>query len=159
MSSLLGSRRKAQQSRLASQALYNNLDLSFGMKNEEKRSLLSSLVNSKDLPRREEVRKLVFSSGGLISLDYRRTLWPVLLGIIDVDAFDARKIEGTKPNVQKDLSTIKHDVNRSFYHLNSAEISIQEGIEQKKEILFDIITNVLNLNMDFYYYQGVLLYP
>ncbi|TVY80579.1 GTPase-activating protein gyp10 [Lachnellula suecica] len=104
----------------------------------------------------EALRTLATSEGGLVSDDFRRQAWPLLLGFSSRDGdvkpedkdFDSWK----KLPKHRDEDQVQLDVNRSFIYYPNDQST--KELDHRKEELSDLITEVLRRHQYLCYFQG-----
>ncbi|KAG3121365.1 hypothetical protein PI124_g2337 [Phytophthora idaei] len=101
-----------------------------------------------------EVRRLAITPKGLVSEEFRRELWPFLLGG-DGAKQNGRSITGNgSAEAHRDAAQVEKDVERSLWHYDVLQGLKESERRVKRRALTQIILGVLNANDELFYFQG-----
>ncbi|CAH0477296.1 unnamed protein product [Peronospora belbahrii] len=104
-----------------------------------------------------QVRQLAIAPKGLVSNEFRRDLWPFLLGCKDDTCAELNGSRYTRNNsieTRLDAAQVEKDVDRSLWHYDILQ-GIQESERQdKRRALTQLILGVLDANNELHYFQG-----
>ncbi|CAG9318721.1 TBC1D20 [Blepharisma stoltei] len=99
-----------------------------------------------------KLKELCVAPNGLISNDYRKQIWPLLLEIDNISDFMANWKDIDLSNSYSDI--IQRDIDRSLYNFDICE-SYNEEIRKNLRIeLSNIVNGVIKHNPDLHYFQG-----
>ncbi|KAL4125210.1 hypothetical protein PRIC2_008795 [Phytophthora ramorum] len=104
-----------------------------------------------------QVRRLAITPKGLVSGEFRKELWPFLLGN-DATA-SAAQIEhphtgNSSLEAHRDAAQIEKDVERSLWHYDVLQGLKESERRVKRRALTQIILGVLDTNDELFYFQG-----
>ncbi|ODQ68371.1 hypothetical protein NADFUDRAFT_49016 [Nadsonia fulvescens var. elongata DSM 6958] len=108
---------------------------------------------------------LAKSIGGLLSMEWRRKIWPILLGVNDFEAglsentdnsnsVDSIPLDISLLDEHVDENQVKLDVNRAFVFYPPVKKEDQDIVKLRKTELELLIVTVLRRNPQLRYYQG-----
>jgi hypothetical protein len=113
---------------------------------QEKLLLLHETVhNSKNAL---QLRMLSLSPQGLVSCEFRRKAWPLIL------SSSSTSWRISKFDDNKDVGIIRCDVDRSIFGSDLADSFSDSEREARREELFEVINTVIKKNPDLHYVQG-----
>ncbi|TDH64865.1 uncharacterized protein CCR75_000614 [Bremia lactucae] len=104
-----------------------------------------------------EVRRLAITPYGLTSNEFRRSLWPFLLGhytLASSSVEDPKAFEKTYVTDHRDAEQLEKDVERSLWHYDVVQGLKESERYAKRRALTQVILTVLSANDDLFYFQG-----
>uniref|UniRef100_M4B6Y7 Rab-GAP TBC domain-containing protein n=1 Tax=Hyaloperonospora arabidopsidis (strain Emoy2) TaxID=559515 RepID=M4B6Y7_HYAAE len=105
-----------------------------------------------------EVRRLAVTPKGLVSDEFRKELWPFLLG--ESGASHTTRSADTILNgkssaeVHRDAAQVEKDVERSLWHYDVLQGMKESERRVKRRALTQLILHVLDANDELFYFQG-----
>uniref|UniRef100_A0AAV1VLT2 Rab-GAP TBC domain-containing protein n=1 Tax=Peronospora matthiolae TaxID=2874970 RepID=A0AAV1VLT2_9STRA len=105
-----------------------------------------------------EVRRLAVTPKGLVSDEFRKELWPFLLG--ESGASHTTRLADTILNgkssaeAHRDAAQVEKDVERSLWHYDVLQGMKESERRVKRQALMQLILHVLDANDELFYFQG-----
>ncbi|POM75984.1 Hypothetical protein PHPALM_6833 [Phytophthora palmivora] len=104
-----------------------------------------------------EVRRLAVTPKGLVSEEFRRELWPFLLGTDGAACVEQNghtNIGDKATEAHRDAAQVEKDVERSLWHYDVLQGIRESERRVKRRALTQIILGVLDANHELFYFQG-----
>ncbi|KAF4134057.1 Rab-GTPase-TBC domain [Phytophthora infestans] len=101
-----------------------------------------------------EVRRLAITPKGLVSDEFRRDLWPFLLGIGEATHNTRPVTNSDLVEVHRDAAQVEKDVERSLWHYDVLQGIKESERRAKRRALTQIILGALSANDELFYFQG-----
>lgn len=104
-----------------------------------------------------EVRRLAVASKGLVSEEFRRDLWPFLLGV-NAAALNGSSNTGNQSHqAHRDAAQVEKDVERSLWHYDVLQGLKESERRVKRRALTHIILGVLGANDELFTSRGITI--
>ncbi|KAG1688043.1 hypothetical protein DVH05_004453 [Phytophthora capsici] len=101
-----------------------------------------------------QVRRLAITPKGLVSEEFRKELWPFLLGVDATVKNGQATTESGSVEAHRDAGQVEKDVERSLWHYDILQGLKDSERRVKRRALTQIIMDVLNANDELFYFQG-----
>ncbi|OWZ24238.1 hypothetical protein PHMEG_000775 [Phytophthora megakarya] len=101
-----------------------------------------------------EVRRLAVTPKGLVSAEFRRELWPFLLGADGTEQNGRVRNGENSVGPHRDAAQVDKDVERSLWHYDVLQGIKESERRVKRRALTQLILGVLEANRDLFYFQG-----